>query len=80
VCTVVSASAASAQIGKAESGSQIRSKRSTAGLDTTAQRMSLPAHSTLSVCSAVNPAVAKKLTPERSTTSRSAEPVEHRGD
>ena len=59
------------QIGSAESGSQIRSSRLTAVLGTSAQRMSSPTHCTLSVCSAENPAVAKKVNPERSMTSRS---------
>ncbi len=57
--------------GSAESGSQIRNSRSTALLGTRAQRMSAPTHCTLSVCSAVNPAVAKKVTSERSMTNLS---------
>ena len=59
------------QIGNAESGSQMRSRRVTAALGTNAQSTFSAAHRTLTVCSAEKPAVPKNSTPDRSSTSRS---------
>ena len=58
------------QIGNAESGSQMRSRRVTAALGTNAQSTFSPAQRTLTVCSAEKPAVPKNSTPDRSSTSR----------
>ena len=63
-----SAASTVSQIGRAESGSQIRSRRVTAALGASAHSIFSAAQRTFRVCRAEKPAVPKKSTPVRSST------------